>query len=203
MDACFGLAISNDRIERNHRFLEESLELVQANGCTQSEAHQLVDYVFNRPQGEIHQEIGGVMVTLAALCLALGRDMHKCGEIELERIWGKVETIRAKQAAKPKHSPLPMAHDLVAEACHGEIIAALKQKINAWSVIMQDVVAIATANPASLAAFNSPILQLIVLELFIHNRGIDPKDMTDDDAVQLAIWQEAVQRQKHPLLIAP
>lgn len=105
--ACFGEEISNDRMERNHRFLEESLELVQSTGCTQSEAHQLVDYVYGRPTGEPYQEVGGVMVTLAALCLANGLDMHANGEIELERIWTKVEKIRAKQAAKPKHSPLP------------------------------------------------------------------------------------------------
>lgn len=108
MMACFGPEISADRIERNHRFLEEALELVQSLGCTASEAHQLVDYVFWRPLGEPVQETGGVMVTLAALCLANGLDMHECGETELARIWTKVEAIRAKQAAKPKHSPLPM-----------------------------------------------------------------------------------------------
>src|SRR6185312_4381635 len=72
---CFGLVISRDRTERNHRFLEEALELVQAAGCTQNEAHQLVDYVFNRPIGELNQEIGGVMVTLAAFCSAHDADM--------------------------------------------------------------------------------------------------------------------------------
>lgn len=109
MMACFGAEISSDCAERNHRFLEESLELVQACGCTASEAHQLVDYVFGRPVGERAQEVGGVMVTLAALCLAQGLDMHAAGETELARIWTKVEAIRAKQAAKPKHSPLPAA----------------------------------------------------------------------------------------------
>jgi hypothetical protein len=49
------------------------------------------------------------MVTLAALCLAHGLDMHDAAETELARIWTKVEAIRAKQAAKPKHSPLPEA----------------------------------------------------------------------------------------------
>lgn len=106
--ACFGAEIAADKIERNHRFLEEALELVQACGCTASEAHQLVDYVFGRPLGEPAQEVGGVMVTLAALCLAQGLDMHQAGETELTRIWSKVEAIRAKQAAKPKHSPLPV-----------------------------------------------------------------------------------------------
>lgn len=107
MTACFGPEISGDKAERNHRFLEESLELVQACGATASEAHQLVNYVYGRPVGEKAQEVGGVMVTLAALCLAQGLDMHASGETELARIWTKVEQIRAKQAAKPKHSPLP------------------------------------------------------------------------------------------------
>lgn len=106
---CFGAEISADAKERNHRFLEESLELVQSCGCTPAEAHQLVDYVYGRPVGEKAQEVGGVMVTLAALCLAQQLDMHDCGEVELVRIWTKVPQIRAKQAAKPKHSPLPEA----------------------------------------------------------------------------------------------
>ena len=104
---CFGEAIAADRQERNHRFLEEALELVQANQCTASEAHQLVDYVYGRPVGEPSQEVGGVMVTLAALCLATEIDMHAAGETELGRIWTKVDQIRAKQAAKPAMSPLP------------------------------------------------------------------------------------------------
>ncbi len=107
MHACFGAEISADRVERNHRFLEEALELVQACGCTASEAHQLVDYTFGRPLGEPAQEVGGVMVTLAGLCLANDLDMHAAGETELARVWTKVDQIRAKHAAKPKHSPLP------------------------------------------------------------------------------------------------
>ncbi|WP_428383562.1 hypothetical protein [Nevskia ramosa] len=107
--ACFGEMIAGDREERNHRFLEESLELVQSLGCTASEARQLVDYVFGRPVGEPKQESGGVSVTHAALCLANGIDMDAAAEAELARVWTKVEAIRAKQAAKPKHSPLPAA----------------------------------------------------------------------------------------------
>lgn len=106
MQKCFGAEISRDREERNHRFLEEALELVQACGCERYEAMQLVDYVYERPTGETEQEIGGVMVTLAALCLAQNADMHECGETELARIWTAIDKIRAKQAAKPKHSPL-------------------------------------------------------------------------------------------------
>ncbi|MFY3081995.1 hypothetical protein ACOTF2_18190 [Achromobacter xylosoxidans] len=118
MTDCFGPTISADRQERNHRFIEEALELIQACGATASEAHQLVDYVFNRPTGEPAQEVGGVMVTLAALCLANGLDMHQAGDIELARISAPAirDKIRAKQASKPKHSPLPESAPVAGEA---------------------------------------------------------------------------------------
>jgi NTP pyrophosphatase (non-canonical NTP hydrolase) len=112
--ACFGETIARDRTERNHRFLEEALELVQSGGCTASEAHQLVDYVYGRTVGEMGQEVGGVMNTLAALCLAYGLDMDAEAERELARVWTKIEKIRAKQAAKPKHGPLPGPSDAAA-----------------------------------------------------------------------------------------
>lgn len=105
---CFGEKIASDKTERNHRFLEESLELVQSLGCTKSEAYQLVDYVFDRLKGEAEQECGGVQVTLAALCNANGLDMPLCAEKELMRTIQNIEKIRAKQAAKPAHSPLPV-----------------------------------------------------------------------------------------------
>src|SRR5687767_679466 len=93
---CSGSEIAGDKIERNHRFLEEALELVQALGCTQNEANDLAAYVYRRPVGEPSQEVGGVMVTLAALCLANGFDMHVAAETELARIWTKTDVIRAK-----------------------------------------------------------------------------------------------------------
>lgn len=106
---CFGPAIAADKEERNHRFLEEALEVVQAGGCTASEAHQLVDYVFNRPVGDLAQEVGGAMNTLAALCNSHNVDLNSAADTELARVWAKSDEIRAKQAAKPKHSPLPAA----------------------------------------------------------------------------------------------
>ena len=106
--AAFGQDVADDKTERNHRFLEESLELVQSLGCTYAEARQLVDYVYGRPQGEPSQEVGGVALTLSALCNAQGIEIDRAVEKELARVWEKIEKIRAKQAAKPKHSPLPM-----------------------------------------------------------------------------------------------
>lgn len=107
--SCFSMQVCRDVVERNHRFLEESLELVQSTGCTRSEAHQLVDYVFDRPVGEPFQEVGGVFTTFSALCSCIDIDFEEAGETELARISvpAVMEKIRAKQAAKPKHSPLP------------------------------------------------------------------------------------------------
>lgn len=104
---CFGREIASDTQERCHRFLEEALELVQSLGGTPEEAHQLVDYVYGRDIGHKDQEFGGVMLTLAALGNAIGVNMTGAAEIELERVWQKIDEIRRKQAAKPKHSPLP------------------------------------------------------------------------------------------------
>jgi hypothetical protein len=107
LETCFSKEIASNKIERNHRFFEESTELVQSLNCTREEAHQLVDYVYDRPVGEPNQEVGGVMITLAALCLANNLNMHDAGFEELARVWTKIDVIREKQKLKPKNSPLP------------------------------------------------------------------------------------------------
>jgi hypothetical protein len=112
MLATFGVSISTNRMERNFRFFEEATELVQAGGMSQEDAHRLVDYVYGRPVGELPQEIGGTMVTIAALCSAYGINLGEAAEAELDRCWINIEKIRAKQAQKAirdagLHSPLP------------------------------------------------------------------------------------------------
>ncbi len=110
MDACFGDQIKADQLERGDRFIEEALELAQTMpGFGADRAHALVDYVFSRPVGDRFQEVGGVMVTLAALCNAAELDLRGAAALELARVWTKVEAIRAKQAAKPTGSALPVA----------------------------------------------------------------------------------------------
>lgn len=103
LNKCFAPAIIEDPAERNHRFLEEACELVQACGCTPQEAHRVVDYVFARPAGDKRQEAGGVMITLAALAEVQRIDLQLAAKEELERIGRPevIEKIRAKQAAKP------------------------------------------------------------------------------------------------------
>jgi NTP pyrophosphatase (non-canonical NTP hydrolase) len=109
MDACFGDEIKADVQERCDRFIEEALEFVQAAGYSADRAQALVEYTFGRPQGEINQEVGGVMVTLAAMCNTLGVDIGTAAEAELARVWTKIDKIRAKQQAKPTGSALPIA----------------------------------------------------------------------------------------------
>lgn len=108
---CFGAEIAADRLERGDRFLEEALELLQSGDYPRDRIAALVDYVYGRPAGDPPQEVGGVMVTLAAYCLAHDLDMHEAAEAELARILQPeiVARIRAKQATKPTGSALPVA----------------------------------------------------------------------------------------------
>lgn len=105
--SCFPAKVRKNKLERTHRFLEEALELAQANDCSKEDAISLVEYVFSREKGEPNQEVGGVMVTLASLCSATEIDMNEAGNEELDRNWSKIDTIRKKQASKPPNSPLP------------------------------------------------------------------------------------------------
>lgn len=106
---CFGLDIAIDQQERCFRFMEESLELVQSIGMTKDQVLQLVDYTFSRHQGEPAQEVGGVIVTLNALCFASKIDLKDCADNELGRIIEKIDKIRAKHFSKPQNivSPIP------------------------------------------------------------------------------------------------
>lgn len=101
---CFGEHDTTSREMRTYRFLEEALELAQACGCSQDAATRVLEYVYGRPAGEVAQETGGTMVSLAVLCQAFGIGMNRCAEAELTRVLGKIEHIRARHAAKPDFS---------------------------------------------------------------------------------------------------
>ena len=61
------------------------------------------------------------MVTLAALFLAHGIDMHSAAETELARVWTKVEQIRAKQAGNDLRwaaGVIEKYDDATIEACY-------------------------------------------------------------------------------------
>lgn len=114
VERCFGSNIADDRVERGDRCLEEVFELLQSGGYDPSRVAVVRDYVWGRPAGEPQQELGGVMVTLAAYAAAHGLDMSLQGETELARVNQPdvMERVRAKQAAKLRDiplSPLPQA----------------------------------------------------------------------------------------------
>lgn len=103
---CFGQEAADDPKERNDRFLEESLELVQSLGYTASEAHQMVQYVFSRKVGEPAQEVGGVMHTLSGLCSAHSLNLINCAQKEHLRFIPLKAKIRAKCVGKPRFYPI-------------------------------------------------------------------------------------------------
>jgi len=98
----FGTTVSvDDLAERGRRFLEEAIELFQANGGTVEELIKVSGIVFGRPVGEVHQEIGGVMVTLYALAEVLGLSVEECEVAEIDRVLSKpIEHFQARQREK-------------------------------------------------------------------------------------------------------
>lgn len=86
MIECFGEVIAMDPLERIMRFLEEALELAQAEGMSAEEVGRVVSSVYGRPIGESFQEVGGVMVTLAAFCFRRDIDLASAAITEFDRI---------------------------------------------------------------------------------------------------------------------
>jgi hypothetical protein len=82
----FGDEIAMDPLERIMRFLEEAMELAQALGMTEAECGRVAGYVWGRPVGEPTQEVGGVMVTLAALCFRQDIGLADAALTEFRRI---------------------------------------------------------------------------------------------------------------------
>jgi len=111
---CFPPSLYASKRERALRFLEEAMELAQAEGLTRLDVARMAGYVFNRPVGGTQQEVGGVMVTLAALCWNENIYLDVAAKREIERIEDSaiMEKIRAKQRSKANlphlTAPLPM-----------------------------------------------------------------------------------------------
>ncbi|WP_313418340.1 hypothetical protein [Stenotrophomonas sp.] len=127
---CFPPSLSSNMTERGDRLLEEVLELLQAHGYDSARVPTLVNYVFGRPVGEPAQEVGGVMVTLAAYCSVAGLNMQADGQAELDRINQPevMARIRAKQEAKNAlhfDTPLPGSAAQPSPAGQGDALPPL------------------------------------------------------------------------------
>lgn len=99
---CFGKKIVDDKAERAKRMLEEAMELAQASGLTESDAHDLAVYVWGRPTGEVSQEIAGVLVTTLILSGTHDVDAGAALQTEIDRIHRPemMAKIRKKQVSK-------------------------------------------------------------------------------------------------------
>lgn len=97
----FGAESQTDRRKRVLRFLEEALELYQAEGGDAAQASELLARVYSRPPGDPRQEVGGVCVTLYSYCSAAGLSADACETEEIEKVLGRpTDEARERYAAK-------------------------------------------------------------------------------------------------------
>lgn len=99
--AAFGHIQATNLAQRGVRMLEEAIEAFQACGGDPAKAHELVDFVFDRPAGELGQELGGLGVTTLALAAAAGLSAEDEELREVRRVFSKpLEHFTARNAAK-------------------------------------------------------------------------------------------------------
>lgn len=95
-----GLDVESPR-ERAMRFLEEAIELCQAAGLTQGDVYSMARYTYGRPAGVLSQEVGGVTVTLYALCEVLGVSAAQAEFDEIGRVMDiSPDKFQARHVAK-------------------------------------------------------------------------------------------------------
>lgn len=82
----FGDGIAMSLTERAMRLVEEAVEAAQAVGLSQDKVLLIVGRVYNRPPGELAQELGGVGVTLLAFAEAAGLSADRLERQEVKRI---------------------------------------------------------------------------------------------------------------------
>ena len=82
----FGLQCFESLQERASRVTEEAIELAQVCEVPQEYVQKILERVYSRDVGEIHQEIGGVATTLLALTENIGEDLEVLIEQEISRI---------------------------------------------------------------------------------------------------------------------
>lgn len=86
---------------RAMRFIEEAMELVQAQGLSEADVNLVAKDIFSRPVGETAQEVGGVMTSLNCLVENCGLSTDECEIEELKRVLDlDPEILREKQEDK-------------------------------------------------------------------------------------------------------
>lgn len=85
--------VALDRHERAARFLEEAIELAQAEDLSIDLVKAIADRVYSRPGGYLHKEIGQALVTLELLAENLGIS----ADAEATREFDRVRSIPAEE----------------------------------------------------------------------------------------------------------
>lgn len=99
--SAFGDEQATSLAQRALRLLEEAIEAFQSVNGDPEQAHELVDYVFGRPPGVLHQELGGVSVCVLALAAAAGLSAAEEENREVNRVLAKpVSHFQERNAAK-------------------------------------------------------------------------------------------------------
>lgn len=87
--------------ERVYRVVEEVAELAQAVGVPRRHCECIIGYVYDRPAGDVRQEVGGVRLTLLSLAEVLGVDALEEEGRELARVQSlPADKFRARHAEK-------------------------------------------------------------------------------------------------------
>jgi NTP pyrophosphatase (non-canonical NTP hydrolase) len=110
----FGLRTINLRF-RAERVLEEALELAQAAGYPQEKVAGLTAKVYANPPGALRQEVGGLGISVLALCETAGISADERAEAEIHRVLSK-STAHFKERIERKIADGVCSADLLEEA---------------------------------------------------------------------------------------
>lgn len=82
------------------RVFEEACELAQALGLSLEKAQEQLSHTYSRPVGEASQEVAGVLNSALLTAECLGLDGEQLGQVELARVWTKIDEVRLKNLSK-------------------------------------------------------------------------------------------------------
>lgn len=94
---CFGDSHFKNVHIRSLRNVEETVELAQAIGVPRDKILLCVNKVYDKPEGNIENEIGGSLLTLVVLCEAMGKDPEEMLGNEVRRVLAKSPEFFAKR----------------------------------------------------------------------------------------------------------
>lgn len=99
---CVGHEVADNLEERNNRFCEEALELLQACGYTRQQIDAMADVVYSKsPSTDIAGACADVMVCLMPLARARQIDLTTALRETIKRNWANSNAIREKNRHKP------------------------------------------------------------------------------------------------------